>query len=57
MFKTIWNTLREILRSPTMHDNLEAHIVAGNPQNEADIERLVEEFHDRNRIRSFDRYY
>lgn len=51
--------IREVLRTPTYHDNLEAYITAGNPQNACDIDRLEREYHAKRKqqLNVFDRYY
>ena len=39
--------LKNLFNSPTIHDQLEAHIIAGNPQSAADIEQLERGFYNR----------
>jgi hypothetical protein len=39
--------LKNIFRSPTLHNELEAHIVAGNPLTAGDVERLERGFYQR----------
>ena len=57
MFKSFLIFLRDLLRSPSMHDSLEAYIVAGNPQDSSDIDRLEREFYQRHRAGFFEKYY
>jgi hypothetical protein len=47
MFKTILETLKNIFHAPTTYSSLEAYIVAGNPQDIHDIDRLEREFYRR----------
>jgi hypothetical protein len=47
MFKTIIDFFRKLFTAPTMFEGLEAHIIAGNPQNAADIEQLERGFYNR----------
>ena len=56
MLKQIIEFLRDILRSPTTYDTLESYIVAGNPQNSADVDRLEREFYAK-RLNIFEKYY
>lgn len=44
MYNKIVEILRSVFRNPVIHDNLEAYIVAGNPQNAEDVDRLEKEF-------------
>jgi hypothetical protein len=48
MLKTIITTVIEMFKSvfmnPVIQNDLEAYIVAGNPQNAGDVERLEREF-------------
>jgi len=47
MFKSIIEFLKDLFKSPTMFDQLEAHIIAGNPQTAADVEQLERGFYDK----------
>lgn len=52
MFTTIIAFLKKIFTVPSIHDNLEAYIVAGNPQDTNDVDRLEREFYERRRRQS-----
>lgn len=39
--------LKDLFRGPTVFDRLEEHILAGKPQNAADVESLERGFWDR----------
>jgi len=39
--------LKDLFRSPSIFEQLEAHIVAGNPKTAADVEQLERGFYDR----------
>ena len=56
MIKQILEFLEDIFKSPSLHETLEAHIAAGNPTSEADVERLQEEFFRQRQSLFFDRY-
>lgn len=47
MFTNLYSFFKDLLKARTLFDNLEAHIVAGNPQDAADVERLERGFYDR----------
>jgi hypothetical protein len=47
MLIALLSFLKDIFKSQTIHDQLEAHIVAGNPQNAADVEMLERGFYNR----------
>lgn len=59
MFRSFIAYIREFFRTPTYHDNLEAYIIAGKPQDSADVDRLEREFYNKRRqsITVFERYY
>ena len=46
MFFAILLALRNAFKSNTLHDSLEAYIVAGNPQTSCDVDRLERQFWD-----------
>ena len=46
MLAYFFSTLKELFTSPSYHDNLEAYITAGNPQDSHDVERLEREFYE-----------
>ena len=52
MFATIIKFFRNIFTMPTVHDSLEAYIVAGNPQDVHDVDRLEREFYESRRKQS-----
>jgi hypothetical protein len=56
MIKQILEFLRDILRTPSLHDALEAYITAGNPQTPDDVDRLEREFFRNRESLFFDRY-
>lgn len=58
MFSALIAYIKEILRTPTYFENLEAYITAGAPKDLADVERLEREFSNRKHrnISVFDRY-
>lgn len=39
--------IKSLFKSSSIHNQLEAHIIAGNPQNAADVELLERGFHDK----------
>jgi hypothetical protein len=47
MIKQILEFLKDLFKSPTMFDQLEAHIIAGNPQTPADVEQLERGFYNK----------
>lgn len=47
MFQSILEFFKNFLSAPTLFDELEAHIVAGNPQSQADVEQLERGFYER----------
>ena len=47
MITALFAFLKNLFKSPTVFDQLEAHIVAGNPQNAADVEQLERGFYNR----------
>lgn len=47
MIKSILQFLKNLFTTPTLYDELEAHIVAGNPQSQADVEQLERGFYER----------
>lgn len=49
MFSKILDKIKEIFRPETIYDNVEAYIVAGNPQTSADVDRLERGFYERHR--------
>jgi hypothetical protein len=57
MIKQILEFLKNIFRPDSLHDALEAYIVAGNPQTSGDVDRLEQEFFQRRQSLFFDRYY
>jgi hypothetical protein len=57
MITQILEFLKDIFRPESLHETLEAHIAAGNPTSEADVERLQEEFFRRRESLFFDRYF
>jgi len=46
MFKSVLQSIMQWLSGPTLHQNLEAYIVAGNPQTADDVERLERSFYE-----------
>lgn len=57
MIKQVLDTIKEILRSPTIQDTLEEYIAARNPQTSDDVDRLEREFYNRRRNAFYDKYY
>lgn len=57
MIKQILEFLRDIFRTPSIHDALEAYITTGNPQTADDVDRLEREFFRTRQSLFFDRYY
>lgn len=55
--KAIIRFLKELLRSPSHQDSLEAFIIAGNPQDASDVDRLEREYNRRNQQMYFGKYY
>ena len=47
MFKSLLNFLKNLFAGPTLFDELESYIVAGNPQSAADVEHLERGFYER----------
>jgi len=47
MFKNFLRALRNLFKTKTMFESLEAHIIAGNPQSAADVEQLERGFYNR----------
>jgi len=47
MFKSLFEKLKNLFTIPTMFEQLEAHIVAGNPQTAGDVEQLERGFYNR----------
>lgn len=45
MIRSFLEWLDRKLSGPTTYDTLEAYIVAGNPKDELDVERLERQFH------------
>ena len=45
MFKSIIEFLKKLVETDNIHNNLEAYIVAGNPQDPGDVDRLEREFY------------
>lgn len=46
--KTFIEFLKSLFRVESISDNLEAYIIAGNPQDVGDVDRLEREFYNRN---------
>jgi len=57
MLKQIIEFIRDIFRSQSMYDSLDAYITAHNPQNAGDVDRLEKEFYQRRSISAFEKYY
>ena len=45
MFRSIFEFLSKLFTTESFHNNLEAYIVAGNPQDANDVDRLEREFY------------
>jgi hypothetical protein len=52
MLASIIAFFRNIFSASKAYDNLEAYIVAGNPQDTHDVDRLEREFYEKRRQRS-----
>ena len=52
MLASIIAFFKSIFSSPTEYDTLEAYIVAGNPQDVHDVDRLERQFYERRRRQS-----
>ena len=48
MFQYIINTLKQLLKSPTVHHSLDQYITSHNPQTAEDVDRLEREFYRKN---------
>lgn len=55
MLRSIVAILKEIFFNPVMKNDLDAYIVAGNPKDASDVERLERDFHNQRRLLA--RYY
>jgi len=44
MFKVFMTSLAKFFKVPSVQDDLEAFIIAGNPQNVGDVDQLEKEF-------------
>jgi len=49
MLNAIIKFFRAIFDNPVIHNDLEAYIVAGRPENAADVDRLEREFNEQRR--------
>lgn len=47
MLIALFAFLKDLFRSPSIHDQLEQHIIAGNPQTAADVEQLERGFYNK----------
>ena len=47
MFKSFIKFLSKLFATENFHNNLEAYIVAGNPQDSHDVDRLEREFYQK----------
>jgi hypothetical protein len=52
MLENIIKFIKNIFILPTVHDELEAYIVAGNPQDTNDVDRLERQFYESRRRQS-----
>lgn len=52
MLKSIIEMFRAIFANPVIHNDVEAYIAAGNPQNTGDVDRLEREFYEQRRLLS-----
>jgi len=52
MFKLVIEFFRDLIRLPSMFDELESHIISGNPQSAADVEQLEKEFYRKRQLQS-----
>ena len=49
MLNAIIEFFKKLFTNPSIHDNLEAYIVAGNPQDVNDVDRLERTFYEQRR--------
>ena len=52
MLENIIKFIKNIFVLPTVHDELESYIIAGNPQDAHDIDRLERQFYENRKKQS-----
>jgi hypothetical protein len=57
MFRSIISFFKNLFSYPSYQDGLEAYIVAGNPQDASDVDRLEREYNRRKQEIYFGKYY
>ena len=57
MLKLILEKLKKFFLEDSWSHNLEAYIIAGNPQDIHDVDRLEREFYEKRKLNILNRYY
>ena len=57
MFEQIIKSLKKFFMVESHYESLEAYIVAGNPQDVNDVDRLEREFYEKRKFITSDRYF